>query len=165
MDRRDRMAQYGGLPSGVTFHPAEMTFTHGEKAETSTLCPYAGNSGLVPCGECQFCLDEEHGAYFSLPAKYEVCGTCNGKGTHVNPSIDAHGITGEEWENEWSDEDREGYFSGRYDVTCSECDGKRVVPVPDESRATKEAMAAWEEISEDDADYRNLCEAEHRMGC
>jgi len=67
-----------------------------------------------------------------LPAYYEVCPRCEGKGKHVNPSIDEHGITEEEWEHDWDEESREAYLSGRYDVTCHECGGKRVVKVVDE---------------------------------
>ncbi len=29
--------------------------------------------------------------------KWEVCGTCNGRGSHVNPSIDSNGISAEEF--------------------------------------------------------------------
>ena len=32
-----------------------------------------------------------------LPARFEVCHTCDGKGKHVNPSIDSHGISSEEF--------------------------------------------------------------------
>ena len=69
----------------------------------------------------------------SVFCRFEVCPTCEGKGSHVNPSIDSHGITGEEWDRDWSYEDRENYMTGFYDVDCYECHGKRVVPVPDEN--------------------------------
>jgi len=163
MDRRDHMATYGGLPTGIRYDPFLKAFVHGQKSEKEP-CPNASDSDLPACGECQPCLDEDHGAYFCIPSKFEVCGTCLGAGTHVNPSIDAHGITSEEWENDWDEESREAYRSGGYDVTCSECNGLRVVPVPDESRATPEAMKAWEEIVKDDAQYRAECESERRMG-
>jgi len=64
----------------------------------------------------------------TLPLSFEVCGTCNGFGSHVNPDIDSHGITAEEWDRDWSYEDRDNYFSGLYDVTCYECNGNKVVP-------------------------------------
>lgn len=73
-----------------------------------------------------------------LPGKYEVCGRCQGKGSHVNPNIDGHGITAEEWWGpDWDDESREMYMSGGYDVSCYECHGKRVVLVVDEERCDK----------------------------
>jgi hypothetical protein len=57
--------------------------------------------------------------------QYETCPTCDGKGTHVNPSIDASGLTGEDM----SDPDfREDYLSGVYNVPCYHCHAKRVIP-------------------------------------
>lgn len=91
---------------------------------------------------------------------YEVCSTCDGRGSHVNPAIDAHGIGEDEW-SEWGDDEREGYLSGRYDVTCYECGGRRVVPVPreDTDKAIAEAIAAKVEA---DVSYAQECAAERR---
>lgn len=77
-----------------------------------------------------YVLENEDGEEkeYSFPAVMKVCGTCEGKGTHVNPSIDAHGITAEEWDRDWSYEDRDNYMNGFYDVTCYECGGNNVVP-------------------------------------
>ena len=74
-----------------------------------------------------------------IKIKFEVCPTCEGKGTHVNPSIDAHGISAEEFDD---DPDFRGdYFSGRYDQPCNECGGQRVVAVPHEDeKAFSEAL-------------------------
>lgn len=88
----------------------------------------------------ELCDEDSEGFFeeeYEIPFKFEVCGTCEGKGTHVNPSIDSHGITQDEW-YEWDDEEREGYFSGMYDVECYECGGDRVVPVPNYDNMTKE---------------------------
>lgn len=82
-----------------------------------------------------------------IPVSFEVCGTCEGKGRHVNPSVDAHGITGDEWA-QWSFEERETYLSGGYDVECYECAGKRVVPVPAEARMTGEQKEALEQATD-----------------
>jgi hypothetical protein len=65
-----------------------------------------------------------------VPAKNEVCSTCQGKGTHVNPSIDGSGLSREDFERE-GPEFQEDYFRGVYDVTCYECKGHRVVLCPD----------------------------------
>jgi hypothetical protein len=62
----------------------------------------------------------------AFPKRYVVCSRCQGHGHHSNPSIDGNGITQSEWA-EWDDEEKEMYFSGGYDVTCYECNGKRVV--------------------------------------
>jgi len=75
-----------------------------------------------------------------LPFKFVVCGTCGGSGTHVNPSIDSHGITMDEWDSEWSYDDQERYTSGFYDVQCYECNGKRVVPEIEKTRLDKRKM-------------------------
>jgi hypothetical protein len=73
-----------------------------------------------------------------LPAKYEVCGRCEGHGTHLNPSIGEHCYTQEEFDEAFDDdESREAYFTrgGMYDVQCEECHGARVVLVIDEDHA------------------------------
>lgn len=96
--------------------------------------------------------EDEDGEPFKVPGCYEVCPRCHGSGTHVNPSIDGHGISGDD--ECWDDDDfREMYFGGGYDVSCEECGGKNVVLVVDEDRCTAEQLshygehmtAAWED--------------------
>lgn len=111
--------------------------------------------------------DENH-TEVSFPAKFDVCGVCSGKGSHVNPSIDDNGITAEDWDRDWSYEDREAYMSGAYDVQCYGCHGKRVIPVIDEMRLTKEQKAHLDEYHkqlQDEAEFQQLCAMERRMGC
>tara|TARA_Y100000034_G_scaffold114215_1_gene150056 strand:- start:686 stop:1159 length:474 start_codon:yes stop_codon:yes gene_type:complete len=93
-----------------------------------------------------------------IPFKWVVCDTCQGKGTHVNPSIDAGGLSREDF-----DEDpdfAEEYTSGRYDVQCYECKGQRVVPEPLDEEFIKyleeRSRSAWESHQE--------MMAERRMG-
>ena len=69
---------------------------------------------------------EDHAGF--VAAAYEVCGTCRGKGTHVNPAIDGQGITESDWAD-WDPDERAGYFRGDYDVTCDGCKGQRVVAI------------------------------------
>jgi hypothetical protein len=72
--------------------------------------------------------------------EWEVCPTCDGRGSHVNPSIDAHGLTAEDFD---ADPDfAQDYLSGKYDVACAECGGERVVPVVAEDDPNKERV--WE---------------------
>jgi hypothetical protein len=76
-----------------------------------------------------FELENEDGdeVEFERAFKWEVCDVCRGRGTHVNPSIDAdHGITAEEFADD--PQFKEDYFGGVYDQTCNQCRGKRVVP-------------------------------------
>jgi hypothetical protein len=100
-----------------------------------------------------------------LPAKYEVCPRCRGAGSHTNPSIDGHGITEEERERDWSDEDWERYLNGFYDVTCYECRGLRVVKVVDRENCDSELLARYDKDRADDAAYERMCEMERRYGC
>jgi len=79
-----------------------------------------------------------------VPARYEVCGTCDGKGKHVNPSIDSNGLTAEDFDR---DPDFFGdYMSGMYDVPCNECHGRRVSPVPDWDRMDAASKKRLERI-------------------
>ena len=104
--------------------------------------------------------EDDHGDTSSwIPVKYEVCGTCDGKGKHVNPSIDSHGLSREDF-----DEDpdfAEDYFSGFYDVRCAECDGARVAIVVNEDRATAEQVESIHEFFREQAEDRAI----RRMEC
>jgi len=96
-----------------------------------------------------------------VPMKKVVCPTCRGEGSHVNPSIDSHGLTAEDFEQDPDFE--EGYREGRYDVACYECDGLRVVDDFDFDRCPK-LQKEWEEYV-DDAQADHATEmAERAMG-
>jgi len=93
-----------------------------------------------------------------VEVRFEICPICNGKGSHVNPSIDCNGLTSEDF-----DEDPEfarDYMSGAYDVPCNGCRGRRVVPVPTDP----EVLAMIAEDAAEDAAYRAEVMAERRMG-
>lgn len=99
----------------------------------------------------------------AFPARFEVCGLCDGRGSHVNPSIDAHGISAEEF-----DEDpdfREEYARGAYDVECYRCRGRRVEPVVDEENADPAALARLEAYTTELAADARERDAEERWGC
>ena len=99
--------------------------------------------------------------YEERKVKFEwvICDTCNGKGQHVNPSIDSGGISADEF---YDDPDfRESYFEGHYDTTCFECGGRRVVPVTTDEVATN-AIAQWEQ---DQWDSYDECRYKQMMGC
>ncbi len=114
MDFRDRLAMFGnGFPDHeINDRTMKITF----KLSADEL------------GDEEFAeFEEPHDKEFTLGFTWEVCGSCDGKGSYVNPSIDAHGITESEME-EWDYDEEERYFSGGYDVTCEECKGRRVSP-------------------------------------
>lgn len=92
----------------------------------------------------------------------EVCPTCRGEGTHVNPSIDGNGITADEWNYEWGEEEKEMYLSGGYDVVCNHCGGKNVIDVPDETHPNYPAYYAYMEA---EWEMQAEMEAERRAGC
>lgn len=89
---------------------------------------------------------------YTIRLCWKVCGTCNGKGTHVNPSIDAHGLS-----NEDLDEDpyfREQYTSGMYDETCFECGGRTTVLEISEHSKKADLKATEKFLSDIDTDRR-----------
>lgn len=139
MDHRDRLAMYGRCEPEHQLDLRHMTLTFEHETEDGDPIE------------------------FVLPVRMQVCDTCGGKGTHVNPSIDSHGITAEEW-SEWDDEEREGYFSGHYDITCYRCSGTNVTPEIDRERAAVDALKAWDEECKSLADDRRCQESERRYG-
>lgn len=99
-----------------------------------------------------------------LPTKYGVCPRCDGAGSHVNPNVDGHGITAEEWERDWDDESREGYFRGDYDVSCEECHGLRVVPCVDREACDQKLLEEYDEHQRIEARWRAEEAHARRMG-
>ena len=59
--------------------------------------------------------------------KFEVCGRCEGRGSH-DPEGFSQGFTSSEMA-EMGDDFEEDYFAGKYDVPCKECKGRRVTPI------------------------------------
>lgn len=138
MDYRDKLAIFGPLCPPHQFDEKKMELTF-----------------EIDDGE-----DDEPKVH-TLKCSYEVCDACDGKGKYVNPSIDAHGISEDEFNED--PEFREDYFSGRYDVTCRQCKGKRVFPTPSETES--EAYKVWRDWIESEEIYQAQCAAERRMGC
>lgn len=107
-------------------------------------------------------VDEEGYIHeLSLPAKYEVCPRCDGRGVHDNPAF-SNGFTSDEMAEE-GPEFVEDYMAGVYDVRCSECKGERVVPVPDTDRADPGVLAKYEEMLRADAEVEAAHQAEMRF--
>ncbi len=108
-----------------------------------------------------FLFDEEDPELASIPAVYEVCETCDGRGSHVNPSIDAHGISPEEFHED--PDFAESYWRGDYDQSCNECCGQRVSPTVSPNATQKQQDYVHSRIDahyEIEASY----EAERRFG-
>jgi hypothetical protein len=110
------------------------------------------NCGPAP-REFTVVIDEEE---ILLPTRWEVCGVCDGKGKHVDPSIDCGGLNLERFDND-PDFER-AYFSGAYNITCNRCAGRTTVAAPDFDKMTPELLRAYKkqerEIWQDEQEYR-----------
>lgn len=99
-----------------------------------------------------------------IPAIYEICGRCEGKGTHTNPAIDGNGI-GQAERDDWADDDfMEDYMNGVYDVRCEEgCENGKVL-VPDVLSLTSDQQKELEDWHQQVAEDRAERAAELRWG-
>ena len=105
-----------------------------------------------------FDCDIEDEVEFEVEFEFEKCPVCNGRGKHVNPSIDCDGLTHEDF---YEDPDfARDYTSGVFDVTCRLCQGWRVVPVCKDDKVQKLLDDAAQAQYEYDAERA----AEMRMG-
>ena len=114
---------------------------------------------------CAQDTDEDDGLYvdeIELPTTWVVCDVCDGKGTHVNPSIDCGGISPEAFA---ADPDfAEDYFGGTYDQTCNRCKGRTTVRAVDWDALTAEQRTAYEAQLQSEHEDRACYLAEMRMG-
>jgi len=101
---------------------------------------------------------EDCSAEFEVPITFEVCPVCEGTGSHVNPSIDSHGLSGEDFAED--PDFAESYFRGDYDVPCNLCNGANVIPVCQDEQVRKYIDEHSEALAEMRAEYA----AERRMG-
>jgi DnaJ-class molecular chaperone len=53
--------------------------------------------------------------------KWTICPACDGEGTTINPAIDCHGLTREDFAED--PDFAEDYMSGVYNITCAACSG------------------------------------------
>jgi len=142
--------------------------TQGE-AKAPELCYW----GCANCGEPedQCACDRRGGSYeevditIKLPSKWAVCPVCDGEGKHVNPAIDAGGITIYDDRGDYEPDFAEQYWNGTYDQTCTRCNGKRVVPVVDLDVMPSWMQREYERDQREEAEYRAERLAEIRAGC
>lgn len=104
-----------------------------------TLLFVSGEEGKPETFDCEYQEKE-------VAARAEVCYRCEGKGSHVNPSIDGNGLSSEDLAD---DDFRESYFRGDYDVRCEVCKGENVIWVADVDRLSKEDREAYERNQEE----------------
>lgn len=99
---------------------------------------------------------------YQVPFHYETCSTCSGHGSHVNPSIDCDGLTGEDFDADPGF--YEEYMRGRYDVSCFECNGLRVIPALDRDRIHPDILAVIDDHDASERAYDLEVAAERRLG-
>lgn len=92
---------------------------------------------------------------------WEICDYCNGDGGH---SRRFGAYTMDEFE-EFDDDFREGYLSGRFDERCEACDGSGKVRVIDEEQLTDEAREWLEFERESSWETASMHYHEMRAGC
>lgn len=98
------------------------------------------------------------GEEFTCSCRYVVCDVCEGRGKHVNPAIDAGGLTAADFA---ADPDFfDDYRSGKYDVTCYGCGGRGLFPIPKDEEDVRRVMELEEELES----FRRMQEAERRHG-
>lgn len=102
----------------------------------------------------------EHEVKF--PTHWEICDTCHGEGHRTNPAIDGNGLSPDDPD---LDEDFwDGYWSGRYDITCDDCEGTGKVLTVDESKCTPEMLAQLAEAYQNQAETDQIMRMERMMG-
>lgn len=97
----------------------------------------------------------EDGTEVALPTHWAICPVCNGEGSHVNPSIDAGGLSAEDFADD--PDFAEAYMAGDYDQTCNRCRGRTTVREVDLEKLPADQRAAYERQLQDEANDR----AEH----
>ena len=63
------------------------------------------------------------------PFEWVVCDLCDGRRTVVNPSIDASGLSAEDFAED--PDFAEQYMSGAFDIPCPRCGGRSTIPSPE----------------------------------
>lgn len=109
------------------------------------------------------CTPDGEEIVHELPWKWAVCDVCEGKGTHVNPSIDCGGLSREDFNDD--PDFAYAYGAGLYDVPCNKCGGRTTIPVIDESRIDPELLKKYQAHLKEEAEYVALCRSEFIHGC
>lgn len=104
----------------------------------------------------------DDGSEIELPTKWAVCPVCDGRGSHVNPSIDASGIPAEQFQDD--PDFAEQYWNGTYDQTCTRCKGRTTIPVVDWDQMSPDQVRDYEAQLREEENDRATYLAELRMG-
>jgi len=55
--------------------------------------------------------------------EWMICDECRGEGMSLCDGMRGHAYSMEEFHEEFDEEERHGYFTGRYDTRCDSCNG------------------------------------------
>ena len=106
------------------------------------------NNGLAEVRVYNDETDEEE--MVTVAVTMVPCPVCQGRGSYVNPAIDAGGLTPEQLSEFDDDDGGNSYLDGAFDQTCSACGGTGVYPEIDREKTNPEALALADEQAERD---------------
>jgi hypothetical protein len=92
--------------------------------------------------------------------KNEICPTCAGYGRHFRSDLDESSL----YQSMVEDGDIDGidhYMNGAFDEVCRECNGNKVLWVPNLPEWAQVLIDKWEE---EEAEWRRYSDMERRMG-
>lgn len=90
----------------------------------------------------QYEIDDDGLIVAEFSFSWEVCSCCSGRGKVVNPSIDAGGLSTEDFHED--PQFAEDYFNGVYDIACPKCKGRTTTPNIQFGKAVSKLLIRWE---------------------
>ena len=92
---------------------------------------------------------------------WTICPYCSGEGQIGNPAFDGISPDGDDYDDDFYDD----YFSGKYDITCSHCEGKGMLQAVDRKNNNPKLLRKYYKYL-DTMEHLHDCEdAERRAGC
>ncbi len=110
--------------------------------------------------EMKVVYEDDDGALIeeTVAAVWEICSLCEGEGAYVNPSIDAHGLSAEDFAED--PDFAEDYFRGVYNISCRECGGNGKIKVPEDSDIAEKCESLESAIHAERVAERRVCARE-----
>ena len=106
--------------------------------------------------------DNQIESEYIITTTNKLCHMCGGDGTVVNPSIDAGGLTSDDFAEDPDFYD--DYRSRVYDISCPECKGNKVIKDPNMKDLPKHVIKIIEECEADAYDDARTRAAELAYG-
>lgn len=93
-----------------------------------------------------------------LPQEWVICGECNGEGKSLCDGMRGHAYSAEEFYEAFDEDERHGYFNGRYDTPCNSCNSSGKVKEINWDKLEPELAKAiqdhYQDLANDAATYR-----------